>query len=220
MNVLQALASRRSIRGFKPDPVAPEILRNIMQLAGRSASFTNTQPWEVAIATGKTRDTLAARLYEAAASGVRGHSDVPYPRDWPEAAAARAQVHNTRRFETLGIAREDKVRREQVRINNFTLFGAPCAMFIFMDEGYGPWSTMDMGIFLQSIALAALGHGLGTCFQASLANYPDIVKEALDIEPHKKLLVGLSIGYPDLEAPLNAYHSARMEVDEFTRWFD
>jgi len=151
---------------------------------------------------------------------VPGYSDVPYPSSWPAAAAQRSKTHNEKRFATLGIARDDKQAREEVRLGNFKLFGAPCAMFIFMDEGYGPWSTMDMGIFLQSIALAAIGHGLGTCFQASLSNYPDVVKETLNIAPGRKLLVGLSMGYPDPQAPLNAYHSSRMEVDEFTRWYD
>ena len=220
MNVLQAIASRRSIRGFKPDPVPRQTIEQIVELAGRSASFTNTQPWEVAIVTGATRDLLSDRLYEAAASGVPGHSQVPYPKTWPEAAAQRSKTHNIKRFEALGIARDDTERREQLRLTNFKFFGAPCAMFIFMDEDFGPWSTMDMGIFLQSLALAAIGHGLGTCFQASLSNYPEIVKETLGIAPGKKLLVGLSLGHPDPDAPLNAYHSSRMPLDEFATWYD
>lgn len=220
MDVLEALASRRSIRGFKPDPIPKETLRDILTLAGRSASFTNTQPWEVAVATGQTRDLLSEKLYAAASGGVPGYSEVPYPKQWPEAAAQRSKTHGANRFKALGVARDDTEAREALRLMNFKFFGAPCAMFIFMEEGYGPWSTMDMGIFLQSIALAAMGHGLGTCFQASLSNYPDIVKETLGVPPHKKLLVGLSIGHPDVQAPLNAYHSSRMALDEFTTWHD
>ena len=220
MNVLEAIASRRSIRGFKPDPVPRQTIQKIVELAGRSASFTNTQPWEVAIVTGATRDLLSDRLHEAAASGVPGHSQVPYPKTWPEAAAQRSKIHNIKRFEALGIARDDTERREQLRLANFKFFGAPCAMFIFMDEDFGPWSTMDMGIFLQSLSLAAIGHGLGTCFQASLSNYPEIVKETLGIAPSKKLLVGLSLGHPDPDAPLNAYRSSRMPLDEFATWYD
>ena len=220
MNVLEAIASRRSIRGFKPDPVPRETLQKIVELAGRSASFTNTQPWEVAIVTGATRDILSAKLHEAASNGIAGHSQVPYPKTWPEAAAQRSKTHNIKRFEALGIARDDTERREALRLSNFKFFGAPCVMFIFMDEELGPWSTMDMGIFLQSLSLAAVGHGLGTCFQASLANYPEIVKETLGISSNKKLLVGLSLGHPDLDAPLNSYHSSRMPLAEFTSWHD
>lgn len=220
MDVLAALAERRSIRGFKPDPVAHETLEKILELAGRSASFTNTQPWEVAIVTGKTRDLMSQKLMDAATNGVRGHSEVPYPKHWPESAAERSRTHNINRFAALGVARDDTETRETLRLRNFAFFGAPCAMFIFMDEEYGPWSTMDMGIFLQSIALAAVGFGLGTCFQASLSNYPEIVKDLLGVPQNKKLLVGLSIGHPDPEAPLNAYHSSRMPLDEFTTWHD
>lgn len=220
MDVLEALASRRSVRGFKPDPVPLETVRAIVELAGRSPSFTNTQPWEVAIVTGTTRDALSAKLHEAAASGIAGHSEVPYPKSWPEAAGQRSRVHNIKRFEALGVARDDKQRREELRLMNFKFFGAPCAMFIFMDDELGPWSTMDMGNFLHALTLAAIGHGLGTCLQASLSNYPEIVKETLGIAPGKRLLVGMSIGYPDPDAPINAYHSARMPVDEYTRWYD
>lgn len=220
MDVIAAMAERRSVRGFKSTPVPKETLQKILALAGRSASFTNTQPWEVAVVTGQTRDLLSQKLMDAAVGGVRGHSEVPYPKHWPEAAAERSKTHNINRFAALGIARDDTEKRETLRLRNFEFFGAPCAMFIFMDQEYGPWSTMDIGIFLQSIALAAVGHGLGTCFQASLSNYPEIVKEALGVPEHKKLLVGLSIGHPDPDAPLNAYHSSRMALDEFTSWHD
>ena len=219
MKLNELFENRRSIRGFKPDVISRDTLEDILRLASRSASFTNTQPWEVAVVTGKTRDVLSQRLREAAIDQP-GHSDMPYPKSWPQAHSDRARTHNMRRFEVLNIAREDKAGREALRLSNFEFFGAPCALFIFMDKTLSNWSLMDIGQFLQGIALAAVGHGLGTCFQASLSNYPEIVRDTLGISDDKQLLVGMSIGYPDSDAPLNAYHSTRESVDSFTQWFD
>jgi len=220
VQLLQAMNERRSIRGFKPDPIAKETLIDILQTAGRSPSYTNTQPWEVTVVTGERRQRLEQVLYDLAAAGNTGKADVPSPTVWSEATAVRSKTHNINRFAALGVARDDSERRNQLRLENFRFFGAPCVMFVWMDKALGPWSNMDVGGFLHGMSLAAMGHGLGTCLQASLANYPDAIRASLGIPASKKLLVGLSIGVPDLEAPLNAYRSARMPIEDFVTWFD
>ena len=220
IDLVHALENRRSIRGFKPDPIDPAVIREILTLANRSPSFTNSQPWEVAVVTGKTRDSLSRTLLDLATSDAESNPDLPSPTSWPDNIAARTKTHNINRFKHLGIGREDTEKRTQMRLKNYHFFDAPCALFIFKDEGCGEWSTMDIGGFTQSIALAAQAFGLGTCMQASLTYYPDAVRAALDIPASKKLLVGMSMGVPDLDAPLNAYHSARMGLDDFVRWYD
>lgn len=220
MDLLQGLKSRRSIRGFKPEAVQREVIEDILQIAGRSPSYTNTQPWEVAVVTGQKRDDLSTLLYEVATNGTPMTPDVPAPASWPEGAANRSKTHNINRFKALGVGRDDTARRNELRLENYRFFGAPCVLLIFMDEGFGPWSTMDMGGFTHAITLAALGHGLGTCLQASLTYYPDPVRQFLGIDASKKLLVGMSLGVPDYDAPLNAYESARMDTTEFVHWYD
>lgn len=219
MELLQALESRRSTRGFKPTPITQDTIRTILHAAGRSPSYTNSQPWEVAVVMGQKRDALSRILYELAEAGTPSNADEPAPTNWPMAIAQRAKEHGARRFEALGVGRDDIGRRNEFRLMNFKFFDAPCVIFIFMDESLGPWSTMDMGIFIQSLSLAAQGMGLATCMQASLANYPDAVREFLDMPSSKKLLVGISLGAPDEDAPLNIYRSERQEVDAFTRWY-
>ena len=91
--------------------------------------------------------------------------------------------------------------------------------FLFMDSTLGPWSTLDMGLFTQTLVLAAHGVGLGTCLQASLANYPDAVRESLGLSKTRKLVLGISLGYPDPAAKLNTYQSTRMNVDDFVNWW-
>jgi len=220
IELVQALKNRRSVRGFKPDPIEPAVINEILALANRSPSFTNSQPWEVAVVTGKTRDALSKTLLELATSNAESNPDLASPTSWPDNIAARTKTHNINRFKHLGIGREDTEKRTQMRLKNYEFFDAPCALFVFKDEGCGEWSTMDIGGFTQSIALAAQAYGLGTCMQASLTYYPDAVKAALDMPSTKKLLVGMSIGVPDFDAPLNAYHSSRINLDEFVRWYE
>jgi len=219
MELLQGIESRRSIRGFKNTPVSEDTIRKILHAASRSPSYTNTQPWEVAVVTGKKRDELSKILYDLADSGVPGKPDMPTPTNWPPELERRAKEHGARRFSALEIGREDAKLRKELRLTNFQFFGAPCALFLFMDSTLGPWSTFDMGLFAQSLGLAAHDLGLGICLQAALANYPDAVRESLDLPKTKKLVVGVSLGYPDPDAKLNAYRSTRMSVNDFVRWW-
>jgi nitroreductase len=219
MELIEGLETRRSVRGFKSTPVSKELLTRILNAANRSPSYTNSQPWEVAVVTGAKRDELSKVLYDLAASGAPSNPDEPSPKSWPQNIAERTKVHGAKRFAALGVGRDDHARRDELRLANFKFFDAPCAMLIFMDKSLGPWSTLDMGIFIQSLTLAAHGLGLGTCLQASLSYYPDAVRKTLNIPDDKKLICGLSLGYPDLDAPLNIYRSARKELEDFSTWY-
>lgn len=219
MELLQGIETRKSIRGFKPTPIPEDTIRDILRLAGRSPSYTNTQPWEVAVVTGAKRDALSGMLYELAKAGAPANPDLPTPENWPAELQIRSKEHGARRFNTLAVGREDAALRNQLRLMNFQFFGAPCALFLFMDSTLGPWSILDMGLFTQSLALAAHGLGLGICMQAALANYPDAVRGALDLPKSKKLVLGVSLGYPEPGAKLNAYQSTRKNLDDFVSWW-
>jgi nitroreductase len=218
MDLLQGLNSRQSIRAFKQSAIPETLLKQVLQAAGRSPSYKNTQPWEVAIASGQTRQALAEVLFQLASSNTPPNYDFPAPESWPPALDFRAKDHGTRRFNALGIGRDDSQLRNELRLQNFRFFGAPCAVFFFMDESLGHWSTLDMGLFLQSFTLAAHGAGLGTCMQASVSGYPDAIRQCLGIPSSKKLIVSMSLGFPDLDAPINSYQSTRMDVEAYTTW--
>ncbi len=220
MDIIEGLQKRKSTRGFKADPVSEQTIRAILQAASRSPSYTNSQPWEVAVVTGDQKDKLSSILYQLAANGTPAATDLPDPKgSWPEEINRRTQAHHARRFEHLNIKRDDAEKRDQFRLQNFKFFGAPCVMFFFLDKSLGPWSLIDIGIFIQSVSLAAQGLGLGCCMQASLANYPDQVRSFLNIPDHKNLIVGMSLGYPDYDIPINRYESSREDVDTFTHWY-
>jgi len=118
----------------------------------------------------------------------------------------------------LGIERTDKQKRTELRLLNFQFYGAPCALFLFMDSTLRSWSVFDMGLFAQSIILAAHSFGLGSCLQAAPVNYPDAIRQSLEIPETKQLILGISIGYPDLEAKINTYQSSRVNLDDFVQW--
>ncbi len=220
MELLEGIATRRSFRAFKSTPVARETMDRILEVAVRSPSYRDTQPWEVVVVSGKKKDELSRIFYRMAESGVPANPDLPAPKDWPPELDRRAEEYSARRFRTLGIERGNEQQRKGSRLLNFKFYGAPCVLFLFMDSTLTSWSIFDTGLFAQSLILAAHSLGLGSCLQASIANYPDTVRKFLGIPEAKLLVVGISLGYPDLEAPINTYRSSRISPKDFVRWYD
>ena len=219
MELLEGIETRRSFRAFVSTPIPRELLERILKAASNSPSYTNTQPWQVAVVTGKEKDELSRILCELASSDIIPNPDLPTPKDWPAELERRAREHGARRLKVLGIEREDKERREQLRLLNFQFYGAPCVFFLFMDSTLSAWSIFDMGLFTQNFILVAHAFGLESCLQASIANYPDAVREFLGIPKTKLLILGISIGYPALDAKINTYRSEKASVDEFVWWY-
>jgi nitroreductase len=217
MELLDGIETRRSIRGFKPAPIPEEIMGKILKAAGNSPSYTNTQPWEVAVVSDKKKDELSKILYELASAKAATNPDTPMPTDWPSEMAKRSGEHGARRLKTLGVEREDEQGREKLRLMNYEFYGAPCVIFLFMDSSLGPWSIFDMGLFAQNLILAAHSFGVESCLQASVTNYADEIRKFLGVPETKKLIIGISIGYPDAEAKLNAYRSVKQNPEEFVR---
>ncbi|MDP2919720.1 MAG: nitroreductase [Dehalococcoidia bacterium] len=218
MELLEGIETRKSYRAFKPTPVTRETIEKILRVAGRSPSYTNTQPWEVAVVNGQKKAELGAILHRLAESGTPGNPDMPRPGEWPPELDKRGKEHGARRYEAMGVARDDRERRRELSLANYDFYGAPCVLLIFIESSLTSWSIYDAGLFSQSLILAAHGLGLGTCLQASLGNYPDAVRSLLGIPANKRLVLGISLGYPDNEALINQYRSNRAELSEWVRW--
>jgi len=220
MELLDGIETRRSCRGFKTTPIKKELIEQVLKAAGRSPSYTNTQPWEVAVVSGKKRDELSEILSAKSISGEVPNADLPLPKTWPPALDGRAREHGARRFKALGIDRANEQQRREMQLQNLKFYGAPCALFLFMEKGLPLWSIYDMGLFTENLCLAARTYGLETCLQASLVNFSQTVKAFLGLPETKTLVIGISMGYPDWGAPLNAYQSTRMKIEEFTKWYE
>ena len=218
MELIEGIETRRSIRAFKPEPVPKDLIERILAVAGKSPSYSNTQPWEVVVATGDKKDELRQILCGLVKSDAAPNPDLPSPQSWPPEIEKRSREHSARRFKVVGIERENTEQRLEMRLRNFDFYGAPCVLFLFVDNTLTSWSIFDMGLFAQNIILAAHSLGISSCLQAVVTNYPDAIRECLNVPETKKLVIGISMGYPDLEARLNAYHSTRIEMDDFAQW--
>ena len=218
METLEGIKTRRSTRSFKPEPITKDVMNKILEAVSHSPSYTNTQPWEVVVVSGKKKDELSRKLVELAKAKAPTSRDLPAPKDWPPAMQERSRQHGARRLSTLGVARDDEEGRERLRLMNYEFYGAPCVVFLFMDGSLGEWSIFDMGLFSENLILAAHSLGVGSCLQASVTDYAREIKKFLGVAESKKLIISIPLGYPDEKAKLNVYRSIKQKPDEFTRW--
>jgi nitroreductase len=221
MTVKQMLAERKATRAFLDKPVDRKLVEEVLEAARHAPSGVNTQPWQVAVVTGKTKDELSAEMESTFRSGEKGKMDYQYyPLDWQGVYKDRRKACGLQMYSTLKIEREDRERQTDQWAANYRGFDAPVIMFFFMDGIMEAGSYLDYGMFLQSVMLAAQELGLATCPQAALAEYPQIVKRKLGYADDTVLLCGISMGYEDKDALVNSYRTPREEVSEFTNFFD
>lgn len=220
MDVITAIRSRFSTRSFLDTPVSRETIQAILDTARWAPSGGNLQPWHVAVVTGETQQRITAAILQARDAGQKEQPDFPYyPLTWAEPYKSRRVATGVALYQALGIARDDMAARSAAWNSNYRFFSAPVGMFLFLDRHLSQGAWVDLGLFLQSLMLTACAHGLATCPQAALADYPTIVRKILNLDDTLILVCGLSLGYPDLKAPVNQYRTTRLAVDEFTRWY-
>jgi len=218
LNIIEAIRVRKSIRGFKPDPVPKEILREILEVATRSPSSENVQPWEITVVTGKLLDKIRQSNVEMLGSGTT-----------PNPAIARGNLYGIYRerqvnlavqiFKLMGITREDKQKRAEWRQRGFRFFDAPAAIILSVDSSLDESQTrFDIGVISQSICLAALNYGLGTCIQLQGVLYPEVLRKFADIPESKRIIISIAIGYPDWDFPANKLESEREHIENVVTW--
>jgi len=219
MDLIEGIETRRSIRAFKDKIIPEDVLNKILKAASNSPSYTNTQPWEVAVVCGKKKEDLSKRIHNLASKKAEALPDLSWPKGWPAEHEARSRDHGARRLAAFDVERDDEVEREKLSLMNFEFYGAPCAIFLFMDGSLNEWSVFDMGLFAQNLILAAHSYGVESCLQASVTIYAREIKEFLGIPESKKLVICISMGYPDNEAKLNTYRAIKQKPQEFMKWY-
>ena len=221
MKVAEAVVERHSVRAFTDQQVAKELIEEILAKASQAPSGANTQPWRVAVLTGDAKQRLQQRLEATFNTGQRGKMDYSYyPEQWEQPYLARRQACGYQLYDALGIRREDRQRRLQQWAANYRAFDAPVMMIFLIEDIMQTGSYMDYGMFLQSVMLLALEKGLGTCPQAALGEYPDIVRDELSLEPGIKVLGGMALGYEDRDAAINSYRTPREPLDSFVSFYN
>jgi nitroreductase len=221
-DVFAAARTRRSIRAYKPERVAPEILREIVALGAQAPSGSNIQPWRMFVLTGATLKRVGTAIQQAFLTDEPGHHrDYDYYTDpIEEPYLARRRQCGWGLYGTLGIGRGDHAKSKAYRATNYNFFGAPAGLIFTIDRKLERGSWLDYGMFMQTIMLAARARGLHTCAEAAIASYPDIVRRELGITTGWIVICGMALGYADPQAIVNTFRPPRIGVEEYAVFLD
>jgi len=220
MDAIECIKSRMSIRKFKPEPVPQDALIEIIDIARWSPSYKNSQPWEVVILSGKKKEDLSAMLIDLFKKGTEPCPDIPEPESWPEPQKARINDLYAKRARATGMDLNDPEVIKKAKIANFGFYRAPHAVYLIQDGSLNEWSIFDIGLFAQTLMLAAHARGIGSVPQAFATDYARDIKEFLGIAAGKRLVLGMSVGYPDMESPVNDFRTDRVPVSEIVTWME
>lgn len=219
-----ALLTRHSMRAYLPTPVARETIEQLLAVAARAPSGTNTQPWQVHVLTGASKDRLVARLqavYDDPEELATHTEDYAYyPREWVSPFIDRRRKVGWDLYGLLGITKGDKLRMHEQHGRNFRFFDAPVGLIFTIDRVMQQGSWLDYGMFLQSLMIAARARGLHTCPQAAFTQFHRLIAEELGLAPQQQVVCGMALGHADPAAVENTLVTEREAVSGFARFLD
>jgi nitroreductase len=230
----QFLASRRSTRDFLDTPVPPEVIAQILKDSLTAPSWSNTRPFKVAVASGEVRDRISSEflsrwsvLSKIMRKGIFNKLRILYSRyglptsnrsiakPYPSELKPRAERVGREMYESFGVTRGDRNARDQQWAKNYSFFGAPVELFIYVHKSLHIYAASDAGLMMQNLIMSAHAHGLGTCAQGAVAIWDDVVRKEFDVPKSYRLLCGISLGYPS-NSPINDFKANRIGVEELT----
>lgn len=221
IDVLEDLmAARYSCRGFRPDPVPRATIERILGAAQKTASWCNSQPWQVVITSGEATAKFRDVIYPAAASGAPMSGDFEFPREYRGVYLDRRRESGFQLYNAVGIARGDKAAAAQQALQNFSFFGAPHVAIITTDEALGVYGAVDCGGYVTSFMLAAQALGVATVPQAALAFHAGVVRKHFGLGDDRRVVCGISFGYADPDHKANSYRTNRAALAEVVTFVD
>lgn len=220
--VLDAIASRRSVRAFLPDPVPRATVERILEAAARAPSGTNMQPWRVRVLTGTAKERLSQAIVHASQTEPERHKAdyAYYPAQFPEPYLTRRRVVGWGLYDLLGIKKGETEKMRAQHARNYLFFDAPVGMIFTIDRLLERGSWLDHGMFLQNIMIGARGFGLHTCPQAAFSSYHKVIRAELDIPDSEVVVCGMSLGHEDTAAPENSLRTERETLENFVRFHE
>jgi nitroreductase len=220
----QAITSRRSIRAYLPTPVPRQTIEDILAVASRAPSGTNTQPWKVYVLTGAARQRLSARICAAhddpAQRSQHAEEYAYYPTEWRAPYVDRRRKVGWDLYSLLGIGKTDKARMHAQHARNYTFFDAPVGLIFTIDRVMQQGSWLDYGMFLQNIMVAARARGLDTCPQAAFTQFHRLIAQELGLPPEEMVVCGMALGHADPAAIENTLVTEREPVAGFARFLE
>ena len=210
----ELLGERYSCRAFRPEPVPRPTIERILTAAQRTASWCNSQPWQIVIASGAAKERFRAEIYAAASSGAPDDGDFSFPREYRGVYLERRRESGFQLYNTLGIARGDRTAYARQALENFNFFGAPHVAIIHTDEALGIYGAIDCGAYVGNFLLAAQALGLGTIPQAALAHQSGLIRRHFGLGDDRRVVCGISFGFPDRDHRINSYRTSRASIPD------
>ncbi|MFY9957381.1 nitroreductase [Bradyrhizobium sp.] len=221
IGVLEELLNERySVRAFLPREVPRETIIHVLAVAQRTASWCNSQPWQVLIASGTAKERFRKLIHAEAASGAPEGHDFPPPREYLGVYLQRRRESGFQLYNTLGIARGDKAAYAKQALENYNFFGAPHVAIVHTDEPLGVYGAIDCGAYVGNFILAAQALGLGTIAQAALARQSGLIRRHFNLPDDRRVVCGISFGYADHAHKVNSYRTSRASVTDTVTFLD
>ena len=214
------LRERYSCRAFKPEAVPRATIERILTTAQRTASWCNSQPWQVVIASGEARERFRKEIYAAVSSGAAEDGDFSFPREYRGVYLERRRESGFQLYNTLGIARGDKAAYAKQALENYKFFGAPHVAIIHTDEALGIYGAIDCGAYVGNFMLAAQALGLGSIAQAALARRSGLIRRHFKLGDDRRVVCGISFGFPETDHKINSYRTSRASLAEAITFVD
>lgn len=223
-----AITSRHSVRAFLQQSVDPQIIKDILTVASRAPSGTNTQPWKVYVVTGKKRDEMVQRVCKAQIelstqpelAQQYQETFAYYPETWISPFIDRRRENGWGLYGLLNIQKGEKEKMARQQLRNFQLFDAPVALYFTVNKAMGIGSKMDIAMMLQNVMIAAKARGLDTCPQAAWNHFHSIVLDVLNAPDDEELVCTIALGYADTEHLVNTFITPRVAVEDFAVFLD
>jgi len=215
--IADTFRARHSVRRFLPTPISRDVVAELLELAARSPSGINAQPWKVYVLAGTARETLSAALLERFEQDATEEREYDYyPDKWVEPWLSRRRKLGFDLYGLVGIPKGNKSRVKEQAGRNYLFFDAPVGLIFTFDRHLAQGMLIDYGIFIGHLIIAAQARGLGSCMQTAFADYPETVRRHLGISKQEMIVGGLALGHPDPEAPENSIATEREAVEGFT----
>jgi nitroreductase len=218
------IRARHSVRAFVPAPVPPEMILELLDVAARAPSGTNTQPWQVYVVTGSKKQAISDEIVKTFLNpeAVKEHTEEYnyYPAKWVDPYLSRRRKVGFDLYGLLGLGKDDKEKMQQQHARNYQFFDAPVGLFFTIDRVMQQGSWFDYGMFVQNVMLAAKARGLDTCPQAAFTQFHKIIAKHLALKPEQQVVCGMSMGYADESKIENTLTTEREPATTFAKFLD
>lgn len=220
MDFAELVRSRYSCRKFLPEPVPRATIEAALELAQRTPSWCNTQPWKLLLVSGAALAAFREKLYAHAAAGHAPNPDFAFPARYEGIYRERRKVCGVQLYQSLGIGREDRAAAAEQSLENFRLFGAPHLALLTTEEDLGVYGAVDCGLYIANLMLALKNVGLDSIAQAALASHAGFIRDYFALPAQRRLVCGIAFGRGDAVHPVNGYRTGRAGLADAVTFID